>query len=130
MTIANICIIAACMLPVLTAGLGKGPGYGKPRREGGYDNAAPRAWADKLTGWQARAMAAQNNGFEALPLFIAAVLVAQQNHAAQDRIDMLAMAFVAIRVVYTALYLGNKPALRSGVWSLGVISCIAMFFVG
>ncbi|MBV8605619.1 MAG: MAPEG family protein [Pelomonas sp.] len=128
MTVANLCIVAASMLPVLVAGFGKSPGYGKPRREGGYDNAAPRAWADKLTGWQARAMAAQNNGFEALPLFIAGVLAAQQGHAPQDRIDALALAFVAIRLVYTALYIGNKPALRSGVWALGVAASIALFF--
>jgi len=129
MTIANICIIAAAMLPVLTAGIGKSPAFGKPRREGGYDNTAPRAWADKLTGWQARAMAAQNNGFEALPLFIAGVLVAQQNHAAQDRVDELAIAFIAIRLVYTALYVGNKPSLRSIVWGIGVVCCMAMFFI-
>ena len=128
MTIANICIVVAGLLPVFTAGLGKGPGYGKPRREGGYDNAAPRAWADKLTGWQARAMAAQSNGFEALPLFIAGVLAAQQAHAPQDRIDLLAMTFIGLRLVYTALYLGNKPALRSGVWALGLICSVALFF--
>lgn len=129
MTIANICLIAACLLPVITAGIGKSPAFGKPRREGGFDNAAPRAWAEKLTGWQARAMAAQNNGFEALPLFIAGVLAAQQNHAAQDRIDALAMAFIAIRVVYIALYLANKPPLRSAVWAVGVACCISLFFI-
>ena len=126
MSIANWCVVAACVLPVLTAGMAKASTARLSRKNGGYDNNQPREWAAHLSGWQARAIAAQNNGFEALPLFIAAVVLAQQAHADQGRIDMLAMAFVGIRVVYVAVYLMNIGALRTLVWAAGLSTCIAI----
>ncbi len=122
MTIANWTILAACVLPVLTVGLAKASRAGQPRSKGGYDNANPREWLAKQTGFQARANAAQQNGFEALPLFIAAVILAQQAGGPQDRIDMLALAFLAARVVYVGMYLANLATLRSLVWiaALGI----------
>jgi uncharacterized MAPEG superfamily protein len=128
MTIANICILVACALPVVCAGLAKSKGFGKATRSGGYDNRDPRGWMASLSGWQARANAAQSNSFEALPLFIAAVLAAQQMQAPQGRIDMLAMGFIAARIVYVAMYLANQASLRSLVWAGGVACCVAMFF--
>ena len=73
-TLANTCILIACLLPIVCAGIAKSTGFGKKRRDGGYDNHDPRAWAAKQTGRTARANNAQANGFEALPLFIAGVL--------------------------------------------------------
>ncbi len=128
MTIANFCIIVACMLPIVCAGLAKSSGFGRPRREGGYDNHDPRAWLAKQSGRQARANAAQANSFEALPLFIAGVLVAQQLHAPQARVDGLALGFIAARLAYIAAYLGDKPSLRSAIWFLGVACSVGLFF--
>ncbi|QJQ06281.1 hypothetical protein EJG51_010935 [Undibacterium piscinae] len=68
MTIANWCVLAACMLPVLTIGLAKANSAKLAPNAGRYDNTNPREWAKGLSGWQQRASAAQNNGFEALPL--------------------------------------------------------------
>lgn len=129
MSIAHLCLLIACLLPIVCAGLAKSRGYGKRRRDGGYDNHNPRAWAESLEGWAARANAAQANSFEALPLFIAAVLVAGQHQADPARIDQLAMAFIACRVAYIAAYLGNKAMLRSTIWAVGLGVCVAMFFV-
>ncbi|MBV8501516.1 MAG: MAPEG family protein [Paucibacter sp.] len=128
-TTANICIIIAAVLPVVCASIAKGRGFGKRRREGGFDNHDPRGWLAGLGGYQARANAAQANSFEALPLFFAGVLAAQQMHGDQARIDQLAMAFVAIRIVYIGLYIGDQPALRSLVWTAGLACSIALFFV-
>ncbi|WP_432380312.1 MAPEG family protein [Duganella sp. P38] len=125
MTIANWCVLVACLLPVATVGLAKGAGRDAER----YNNQRPREWAARLTGWRARASAAQQNGFEALPLFVAAVLLAQQAHADQDRVDALALAFVALRLVYIAAYLANIPALRSLVWLVGVATCVALLLM-
>ena len=127
MSIPNTCVLFAAVMPVLTMGLAKASTAGRKRRDGGYDNNNPREWASHLQGWQARAAAAQNNGFEALPLFVFAVLAAQAAGLDQGRTDMLAMAFIGIRVVYTALYLANVAALRSVVWAAGVGVTIAMF---
>ena len=115
MTIANTCVLIAAVLPVLTMGLAKGATAGKSRRDGGYDNNDPRGWAARQEGWKARAAAAQNNGFEALPLFVFAVLAAQHAGLEQGRIDMLAMGFIAARLVYIAMYLANIGVLRNPV---------------
>lgn len=129
MTIAEICILVACLLPIVCAGIAKSRGFGKPRREGGFDNHHPRAWLAGLEGWQARAHAAQLNSFEVLPLFIAGVLVAQNHHAAQHTVDALALAFIALRIGFIWAYLSDRANLRSALWTLGLVCCIAQFFI-
>ena len=126
MTIANWTILGACMLPVVTMGLAKVASVRLPDRKARYDNNHPRDWEAKLTGWQARAYAAQNNGFEALPLFIAAVILAQQAHAEQGRIDLLALSFIGIRIAYVAAYLADIGTLRSLIWGAGLATNIAL----
>lgn len=127
MSIANTCVLIAAVLPVITMGAAKGATSGKRRSEGGYDNNHPRDWAAKQSGWKARAAAAQNNGFEALPLFVFAVLAAQAAGLDQGRTDLYAMAFIGTRLVYTALYLSNIAALRSVIWAVGLGFSIAIF---
>jgi uncharacterized MAPEG superfamily protein len=129
MTIAEACILLACVLPIACAGVAKSRGFGKPRREGGFDNHHPREWLASLQGWQARAHAAQLNSFEALPLFIAGVLVAQQHHASQHTVDALALAFVLLRVGFIVAYITDRANVRSILWSLGLACCIAQFFI-
>lgn len=126
MTIAKWTILAAFMLPVLTVGMAKAATIRQGRRNGGYDNNNPREWAGKLTGWHQRANAAQINGFEGLPLFAAAVILAQMAQADQTRIDQLALAYIGIRVVYVVLYLANLGYLRTLVWVAGLATNIAL----
>lgn len=128
MSTANWCIAAACLLPAFMALLPKSRSIVEGRNADGgvYDNLHPRAWSARQTGWKQRALAAQLNGFEALPLFIAAVILAQMAHADQGRIDQLAMAFVAIRLVYGAVYIANLGWLRTAVWIAGVVDCLAI----
>ncbi len=129
MTLAEICILIACLLPIVCAGIAKSKGFGKPRREGGFDNHHPRSWLADLQGWQARAHAAQLNSFEVLPIFIAGVLVAQNHQATQHTVDALAVAFIVLRVGFIWAYLADRANLRSALWSLGLACCIAQFFV-
>ena len=129
MTIAQICLLVACLLPIGCAGLAKSRGFGTRRREGGFDNNAPREWLAKLGGWQARAHAAQANSWEALPVFIAGLLVAHQHQAAQATVDALALGFIAARLAFTGLYVADQASLRSVVWVAGLGACVALFFV-
>lgn len=129
MTIAQLCLLLACVLPIVCAGLAKSKGFGKRRRDGGFDNNAPREWLARLDGWQARAQAAQANGWEALPVFIAGLFVAHQHQAAQGTVDALALGFIAARLVFIGLYVADKATLRSLVWAAGLAACAALFFV-
>lgn len=126
MTIANWCVLIACLLPIACAGIAKAGGFGRSPRKGGYDNNDPRTYLAGLEGYRRRANSAQANGFEALPLFIAAVVLAQQAQAPQAHIDQLAMAFIGLRVVYIGLYLANIATLRSLVWVAGLAVSIAI----
>src|SRR6516165_3107529 len=119
MTIAYWMLIAAVMMPYLTIALAKSAG--------GVDNRAPRPSLESLSGWRQRADWAHRNHFEAFPAFAAAVFVAELTHAPQSRIDQLAVIFVALRVIYTALYVADQATLRSAVWSLGLIAVLWPF---
>lgn len=130
MSIAKWCVLAACVLPTLTVGLAKMSSARLSRKDGRYDNQQPREWAAKLTGWQQRANAAQANGFEALPLFIAGVVFAQMAQADQARIDMLALAFVGIRIAYVGAYLANQGTLRTLIWTAGLGVSITLLAMG
>jgi len=126
MALSYWCVLLACMLPIVAAGVAKWGTFSRPAREGGYDNEDPRAWLALQSGRRARANAAQANSFEALPLFIAAVLTAQQLQVQQVLIDGLSLAFVLLRVVYLVLYVTNRATARTLVWSAGMAVSIAL----
>jgi len=121
MTIAYACLLFMGLFPYVAAGIAK-KGFE------GYDNSMPRQWLAKQTGFRARANAAQANLFESLPLFFAAVIIAQIANAPQARIDLLALGFVVARISYLICYLANWPTARTIVWSLGLICVVTLFF--
>ena len=129
-TWAYASVLVAVLLPIVCAGLAKREGFGRSRREGGYDNHEPRAWLARQTGASARANAAQANTFEALPFFIGAVIVAHQSGAAQGLVDALAVSFVILRVFYIWMYVSDRATLRSLVWMVALGVNIALFVLG
>jgi uncharacterized MAPEG superfamily protein len=129
-TVAHWCILIAALLPYACAYLAKFRDFGKPRGAGGYDNADPRAWLARQEGWKARANAAQANSFEALPFFIGAVLVAHQVGAPQTRLDILAVLFVTLRIIYIVMYVAGLPTTRSAIWTLAFLANLAIFLSG
>jgi uncharacterized MAPEG superfamily protein len=129
-TLAYGCVLVAALLPILCAGIAKWGLFGKPRREGGYDNHNPRAWLARQTDWRARANAAQANSFEALPFFIGAVIIAHQLHAPQTRLDILAFLFIFTRLVYILMYLADMATARSLAWVVALGLNIAILLSG
>ncbi|WP_332815595.1 MAPEG family protein [Ramlibacter sp.] len=125
-TVAYWCVLVAALLPYACAYLAKSGGLGKPRSQGGFDNRDPRGWLARQSDWRARANAAQANSFEALPLFIGAVIIAHQLGAPQTRIDILAVLFVTLRAIYIAMYVAGLPTVRSAVWAAGLLANLAI----
>lgn len=121
MTTALYCVLAAGLMPILWTGVAKARG---PR----YNNWNVRLWQGKLEGAAQRAHAAHLNSFEAFPLFAVAVIVAQMSGADQAHVDMLALSFIGLRVLYGILYIANQATLRSLVW-LAALVCTIMIFV-
>ena len=123
MTLAFAMVLVAALLPYIGAGYAKfADGGGKT-----YDNHAPRARMDSLPPRRQRAYWAQLNGFEAFPAFAAAVIVAHIAGAVPSWIDALAVTFVASRVIYTLLYIHDRPTARSVVWLAGLACVVGLF---
>lgn len=122
MTLAYWCVLIAALLPYFTVAVAKS--------NKGFDNHHPRAWQGRLEGRPARAHAAHLNGFEALPFFAAAVIIAHQLHAHQGWLNAFAALFIAARIGYVACYLADLATLRTLVWSLGLALSIAIFLLG
>jgi len=126
-TVAYWCVLIAVLLPYACAYLAKFKDFGKSRNAGGYDNADPRAWLARQEGWKARANAAQANSFEALPFFIGAVVIAHQVGAPQTRLDILAVLFVTLRIIYIVMYVAGLPTTRSAIWALAFLANLGIF---
>jgi len=129
-TVAYWCVLIAALLPLACAWLAKSGGFGRPRKQGGFDNHDPRAWLARQTDWQARANAAQANSFEALPFFIGAVVIAHQLGAPQTRVDIMAVLFVTLRIIYIAMYVAGFPTVRSAIWTLALLANVGILFTG
>ena len=129
-TLAYWCLLVAALLPLACAGIAKSGRFGVPPAQGGYDNANPRVWLARQTDWRARANAAQANSFEALPLFMAAVIIAHQLGAHQGRLDILAFLFVVLRMMYIMMYIAGMAYVRSAIWALAFAVNLGILFVG
>ena len=113
MTVAYWCILFAALLPYLWVSVAKATGER-------YDNREPRRWqAAQDNPRSQRANAAQLNAFEAFAPFAASVLMAQAAGVDPARITMLAIAFVAFRVLHGVFYVAGIPLLRSAAWAGG-----------
>lgn len=124
MTVAYWCVLVALLLPYVWFGVLNAKA-GKAR-----DNDSPRDFLPRLEGVAKRAYGAHVNSFEANTGFAAGVIIAHLAHAPQGRIDALALAFVALRVLHGILYLSGRGGLRSLVWFAGFVCIVALFVIG
>jgi len=93
------------------------------------DNANPREFMQRASGASARANAAQQNSYETLPVFLAAVLVAMLFFVPQSIINYLACLYVLLRVAYGIAYIVNLPTFRSILWGLSMLCCLLLFYL-
>jgi uncharacterized MAPEG superfamily protein len=124
MTILIWCLFAATLLPYLA----KAPVAIAMNKLEGYDNNHPRSQQAKLTGFGARALAAHQNAFESLIIFVPAVLLAIATNTITDTVTLLAITHVIARVAYNVLYLLNIGTMRSIVWAIATISSFAIIW--
>ena len=120
MVIAYWCILIAALLPYAWVTIAKASGER-------YDNRDPRAWVARQQNPRVhRANAAQLNGFEAFPAFAASVLMAQFAGVDPGRIGLLAIAFVAFRILHGILYVAGQHRLRSLAWFVAFACMLAL----
>lgn len=117
-------ILIACLLPYVFTVIAKiASGFSAK------DNQNPRDFLNKSTGLAARANAAQQNSFESLPLFIAAILMAEYMVVSQYFIMLLGGAYIVLRIIYGICYLCNWATLRSIIWLLSLLCPITLLCV-
>jgi uncharacterized MAPEG superfamily protein len=119
MSIALWCVLIGGLTPLFVAVVAKA---GAP-----IDNHAPYDAVDELRGYRRRAFAAHLNAFEAFPLFVVAVIVAQMQTGHQAAIDALALVWVILRLAYVLCYLANMATPRTLIWTASTIVSIAIF---
>ena len=120
MTTAYWCLVAFIFFPNVLTMMAK---------SGGFDNNSPRLLSAELTGWRQRADWAQQNHFEAFPIFAAAVIVGHLINVAQPTLDMLAIGFIGFRVLHAMFYVMDKGALRSAAYLGGMVCAVSIFFL-
>jgi len=125
MTIAFWTLLVAIAFPWLMTVIKKSP----LASTGSYNNSAPRASLENLQGVSQRASWAEQNSFEILPGYVAAVIVAHLAGAEQGCIDILALVFIACRVLYCLCYLKNWSTPRSVSWIAGLLCIVGLFVI-
>ncbi|MDR7193931.1 MAPEG family protein [Luteimonas terrae] len=111
------CVLIAALLPYCWVALAKAS---VPR----YNNRDPRGWIAQQTHPRLkRAYNAHLNALEAFAPFAAGVVLAQLAGVVHDRIAMLAVAFVALRVLHGVAYVADLAWLRSLAW-FGALACV------
>jgi uncharacterized MAPEG superfamily protein len=123
MTIADLCLLGMVLLTIAAIVPAKVAG----RRD--YDNARPRDPTFYAPGFRARCQGAHANSYEAFPFFAAAVLLAEMRGMPQGTVNALAIAFLLARTAYVAAYLGDRPTLRSLIWSAAFGCNLWLFFL-
>jgi uncharacterized MAPEG superfamily protein len=124
MTVPFWCLLIVIFFPYGLAGLG---GYYRTRQFGRLDNKYPRSQAAALEGTGARVFAAQQNAWEALPVFASAVFVAHLAGADPRLSATAAEVFLGARILHAVFYVANLDIARSAIFFVGFGSCIWLF---
>jgi uncharacterized MAPEG superfamily protein len=123
MTLAEWMLFGAVLLFLLTLA------PVKAMRHRSFDNANPRDPSFYQHTLSSRALGAHVNGIETFPFFAVAVLLAEFRGQPQHWVNLLAVTFVGIRVVFVVAYLGNLPTTRTLLWNLGFLVNAGIFFM-
>lgn len=122
MTYSYWYVFIVMLMPYIFAGLTR---YNNPIRE----HHSPKDFLDSLDGWRKRSHWAQVNSFEIFPPFAAAVIIAHLAGASQQLIDVIALTFLMLRILYGVLYLANKTALKTLTWLASLVCIFSLFFI-
>ncbi|KAJ4324318.1 hypothetical protein N0V94_001376 [Neodidymelliopsis sp. IMI 364377] len=105
---------------------------------GKFDNKNPRTYTRDTEGDQSidkatkakiiRAEGAQQNGFENLGLFAAAVVIGNVAKLDNSTLNTLSAAYLASRVVYNVLYVGGTTDMLSNLRSVSFLTGVGIIW--
>lgn len=126
MKIAIIVLLCLCTMPYVFAVISH---YYRKKQLGNFDNQYPREQSAKLTGAGARAVAAQQNSWEALAIYSAALLAVVASGLDVKYLAEAAMIVLIGRLLHGIFYLANLDKLRSLAFIVAIAPCFYLFYV-
>lgn len=130
MTIPLLCLFIAMFMPFIVSGVSN---VQRRKQFGKADNHNPRLQAAQLTGLGARAVAAQQNCWEALLLFTASLATAHFKAGSIDALPAMAsvasILFIIARSSFIFCYLTDRATPRSASFGVGFLACIWLFWM-
>jgi uncharacterized MAPEG superfamily protein len=127
MTTALWCLMITALIPTLLSFTG---GYLRHKELGGADNKNPRQQYAQATGVVSRVFAAQQNAWEGLILFTAALVAAFVSGVPQEQLATVSIVFVVARVLHAVFYMADRDMLRSLSYLVALGSVICIFIMG
>ncbi|HEY9035008.1 MAG TPA: MAPEG family protein [Pseudomonadales bacterium] len=124
MNMPIITLLAMSVLPILCSWVS---GYYRHQQHGEVDNKQPREQNARLTGAGARAVAAQANAWEALMVYVAALLAVTVSGVPVEKYASLTLLLLLARIAHAVSYIANLDIIRSLVFLAGYGICIYMF---
>ena len=121
-----ICLFIGAIVPIVLSWVG---GYFRMQQFGKVDNKNPRGQSAGLENTGARAVAAQQNAWEALALFTAGVVAFHARDSASDVVGIIGMVWVAARVLHAVFYLIDLDTLRSLAFLVSLGCSLSLFFI-
>jgi uncharacterized MAPEG superfamily protein len=117
MPLAYWCVLIAALIPLPLVAYAK---------SSSRDNNNPRDSASNLDGAKRRAYAAHQNAYDNFPFFAAAVIIAITQGATVSTVNMLAAAYIVLRIAHAACYITDAASLRSVAYMLALVTNIAI----
>jgi uncharacterized MAPEG superfamily protein len=124
MTIVLACFLIAVLMPYVLTGVAA---RYKAQQFESVDNNNPRAQSAQLTGAGARAVAAQQNAWEALAVFTASLAAAFFAGVAPGSLALPALVFAAARIAHAVCYVSDLASPRSASFTVGFLACLWIF---
>jgi uncharacterized MAPEG superfamily protein len=126
MKLALICLLITALLPII---LTWAAAYFRNKDLGFVDNRNPRKQYLLLDGIGGRVVAAQQNTWEALAVYSAALLAVFITNVPATAISIACLVFIISRLLFVGFYLVNQDKLRSIAFATGYGACLYMFYL-
>jgi len=126
MKIAIVVLFCLCLIPYVMAFIS---GYFRKKQFGKVDNQNPREQYAKLEGVGARAVAAQQNSWEALGIYTATLVAVVCSGVEVDHLSEAAIVVLTARLLHGFFYLANIDKLRTASFLVATGACFYLFYV-
>lgn len=126
MKTAIIVLAFLCVIPYIMASVSV---YFRKQQLGKVDNTNPREQYAHLQGAGARAVAAQQNAWEALGVYSAALVSVAVSGVEVVHLEKAAIIVLIGRVLHGIFYLSDLDKLRTLSFTIAITACFYLFYV-